>query len=342
MWSSWCSSSANGARMPRPSTKPSSSTYISTPKPITPNHTTGSQYSITRRLLRVRRHRQRPRRRLVAVVGVRGGLVRFAGPCAPGGTGTRCPRRTRSRTRPRRRSARSITLPAASIGRHRVGRAQQRRTRPTAGARSRRRTSRRASRRSPTAASRASRAAPARLEQAPAPPLPQRGQRQQQHQRADADHHAECVEHRLHRRPILARHRLQRLDLAVQRVREDQAAQLRDRDLVVVAFGLLVRAPRTAPAARLARHATPSALPSPRASPAGARATFSPCRSPTRICTGTAIAANATASLQHPPGLLRRARRAAGTTRDDAADHEARGDERRQHHVRAGDTGTTG
>jgi len=43
MWSSCFSSSANGARMPRPSTKPSSSTYISTPKPITPNHTTGSQ-----------------------------------------------------------------------------------------------------------------------------------------------------------------------------------------------------------------------------------------------------------------------------------------------------------
>src|SRR5688572_22015130 len=32
--------------MPRPSTKPSSSTYINTPKPITPNQITGSQYSI--------------------------------------------------------------------------------------------------------------------------------------------------------------------------------------------------------------------------------------------------------------------------------------------------------
>ena len=38
-----CSSRANGASMPSPSTKPSSTTYISTPKPITPNHTTGSQ-----------------------------------------------------------------------------------------------------------------------------------------------------------------------------------------------------------------------------------------------------------------------------------------------------------
>src|SRR5690606_32685401 len=45
MWSSWPSSSANGARMPRPSTKPSSSTYISTPKPITPNQTTGDRKS---------------------------------------------------------------------------------------------------------------------------------------------------------------------------------------------------------------------------------------------------------------------------------------------------------
>ena len=53
-----------------PSTKPSSTTYISTPKPITANHATGSQVvmSISAALQRFIGTGQRPRRRMHGIV----------------------------------------------------------------------------------------------------------------------------------------------------------------------------------------------------------------------------------------------------------------------------------
>ena len=249
MWSSCCSSSANGARMPRPSTKPSSSTYISTPKPITPNHATGSQYSITRGLLVA--DRQRARGRLVAFVGVGRRLVRSRA--------RRCTMRNRYQMPAPNTIAYTTakvisevhTLPAASVGDtafavrssavddprlaadlHDVP-AREHATKPEGNMQFHPRSNQR------------------RIEQAPAPPLPQRGQRQQQHQRADA--RPSRGTRRTPASPAGDRSRGTAVSgwiFARQRMGEDHAAELaapRSRSRCVPRVR---SAPRTAPAAR--------------------------------------------------------------------------------------------
>ena len=84
-----------------------------------------------------------------------------------------------------------------------------------------------------------------------------------------AEHDAKGEEQRRHRRRI-RRKRVDAFHLAVRMVREDQARALGHLDGEIVVPRLLRWARRTAPAARRARYST--APPSPRSSPAGARA----------------------------------------------------------------------
>ena len=99
--------------------------------------------------------------------------------------------------------------------------------------------------------------------------LPGAEPRHSQHQHAHADHDAKAAEHRRHRRVV--RELVQALDLAVEVVGQDQAAQPWGSP---ISKSVAARPPRparrTAAAARRAR--SPRCLPSPRSSPAGARA----------------------------------------------------------------------
>ena len=96
----------------------------------------------------------------------------------------------------------------------------------------------------------ASRRAAISIRTALALPRPQRGEREREHQHAEPDHHPERVEHRLHRRAFAARHRGQRLDLPVQRMGEDQAAELPGSRFRNRCVRRARPAPRTPPAAR--------------------------------------------------------------------------------------------
>ena len=110
-----------------PSTKPSSSTYISTPKPMTPNQTTGSRSQCHQAAPSIgsSRHRQRPRRRSCPALPVLGRLPLGRGPRASSlqqvpDAGAEDEQRTRRRTR----SAKPAPLPASMFGLTGIGGAQ--------------------------------------------------------------------------------------------------------------------------------------------------------------------------------------------------------------------------
>ncbi len=77
-------------------------------------------------------------------------------------------------------------------------------------------------------------------EQAVAAPHPIAQKHQRQHQEADAHHDAEGEERQDHRRPVLARELVQAPHGAVPAMRQDEAAQQRDRDVEPVGRAGLV------------------------------------------------------------------------------------------------------
>ena len=98
---------------------------------------------------------------------------------------------------------------------------------------------------------------------------PEAERRDRDHEQPEADHQTKRPEHDRHVRPFLGRPFLEPAHRAIELVGEDQAAELRQRDLVAVASRPPDQAGRTARTAR--RHGSPSGPPSPPPWRAGAR-----------------------------------------------------------------------